>query len=63
MAAEMDDRIRAATGGEKSLRDGLRALLKAPQPFRTEELPVIFRGSTGVDVREILDRWMKETTP
>jgi len=61
MAAEMDDRIRTATGGTKSLRDALRALLTAPQPFRTEELPVIFRTATGVDVREILDRWMKET--
>ena len=62
MAAEMDDRIRAATGGTKSLKDGLRALLKSPQPFRTEDLPVIFRNATGVDVREILERWMKETT-
>jgi predicted metalloprotease with PDZ domain len=61
MAAEMDDLIRAATGGTKSLRDGLRALLQAPQPFRTEDLPVIFRTATGVDVREILDHWMKET--
>jgi predicted metalloprotease with PDZ domain len=60
MAAEMDERIRAATGGTMSLRDGLRALLKAPQPFRTEDLPAIFRGATGVDVREVLDRWMKE---
>lgn len=63
MAAGMDDRIRAATNGAKSLKDGLRALLKSPQPFRTQDLPVIFRGATGVDVREILERWMKETTP
>ena len=61
MAAEMDEKIRAASGGTKSLKDGLRALLKAPQPFRTEDLPVIFRTATGVDVREILERWMKET--
>jgi predicted metalloprotease with PDZ domain len=60
MAAEMDEKIRAASGGTKSLRDGLRALLKAPQPFRTEDLPVIFQTATGVDVREILERWMKE---
>jgi predicted metalloprotease with PDZ domain len=59
MAAEMDDRIRAASGGTKSLRDALRALLKAPQPFRPEDLPGIFRNATGVDVREILDRWMQ----
>jgi predicted metalloprotease with PDZ domain len=61
MAAGMDDRIRSATNGVKSLKDGLRALLKSPQPFRIEDLPVIFRTATGVDVREILDRWMKET--
>jgi len=61
MAAEMDDRIRAGSGGTKSLRDGLRALLKMPQPFRTEDLPVIFQSATGVDVREILEHWMKET--
>jgi predicted metalloprotease with PDZ domain len=61
MAAGMDEKIRSASGGTKSLKDGLRALLEAPQPFRPEDLPVIFRGATGVDVREILERWMKET--
>ncbi|MBK9064625.1 MAG: hypothetical protein IPL89_15745 [Acidobacteria bacterium] len=61
MAAEMDDKIRAASGGAKSLKDGLRALLRAPHPFRTEDLPVIFQSATGVDVREILEHWMKET--
>ena len=60
MAAEMDDLIRAKTGGTKSLRDALRALLKAPQPFRTEDLPSIFQEATGVDVREILGSWSKE---
>ena len=59
MAAEMDDRIRAASGGQKSLRDGLRALLRTPQPFRIEDLPGIFREATGVDVRDVLARWMK----
>ena len=62
MAAEMDEKIRAASGGTKSLKDGLRALLKAPQPFQPGDLPGIFRNATGVDVREILERWMKETT-
>ena len=59
MAAEMDDQIRSRSGGSKSLRDGLRSLLKSPQPFRTEDLLVIFQSATGVDVREILDRWVK----
>ncbi len=57
MAAEMDDRIRAATGGAKSLKDGLRALLRSPQPFRVDDLPRIFREATGADVGEILERW------
>ena len=60
MAAEMDDRIRAATDGTKSLRDGLRALLKAPQPFRVEDLPMIFQGATGVDVGGTLASWWKK---
>ncbi len=59
MAAEMDDRIRAASGGTRSLRGALRALLRTPQPFRIGDLPRIFREATGVDVGEILDRWMK----
>ncbi len=59
MAAEMDERIRAATGGAKSLKDALRALLRSPQPFRTDDLPAIFRAATGVDVRDVLERWSK----
>ncbi len=62
MAAEMDERIRAATNGARSLKDGIRALLRTPQPFRTGDLPDIFRNGTGTDVREILERWQKETT-
>ena len=62
MAAEMDDRIRAQTAGQKSLRDALRHLMEWSQQnhraFRTEELPVIFRQATGVDTSSILDRWM-----
>ncbi|HSB63063.1 MAG TPA: hypothetical protein VLJ18_02810 [Thermoanaerobaculia bacterium] len=60
MAAEMDDRIRTATGGTRSLKDALRALLKSPQPFRVQDLPSIFQEATGVDVLEILERWQKE---
>ena len=62
MAAEMDDRIRAKTGGQKSLRDALRHLMewseRNQRAFRTEELPPIFREGTGVDTADILDRWM-----
>ncbi len=63
MAAEIDDRIRSQTAGQKSLRDALRHLMEWSQQnhraFRTEELPVIFREATGVDTSSILDRWMQ----
>ncbi|MEQ1352405.1 MAG: hypothetical protein ABLT11_00210 [Candidatus Acidiferrum sp.] len=63
MAAEMDDRIRAKTNGEKSLRDALRALLawseKNHRAFELEEMMQVFRQATGVDVRDILKRWQE----
>jgi predicted metalloprotease with PDZ domain len=63
MAAEMDDRIRERTGGDKSLRDALRYLVewsrKNQRAFRIEELPVRFREATGVETQDILERWLK----
>jgi predicted metalloprotease with PDZ domain len=63
MAAEMDDFIRAQTQGKKSLRDALRYLLdwseRNHRAFGTEELPAIFRDATGVDTKNILERWMQ----
>jgi predicted metalloprotease with PDZ domain len=63
MAAEMDQRIRAETGEKKSLRDALQALVawseKNHRAFRLEEMTEIFRTATGVDTREILNRWRK----
>ena len=62
MAAEMDERIRSASGGQKRLRDALRFLMKWSQRerrgFRIEELPVIFAEATGVDTRDILEKWL-----
>jgi len=62
MAAEMDDRIRAQTHGEKSLREALRHLVawsaENHRAFRIEELPVRFREATGVETRDILERWL-----
>ncbi len=62
MAAEMDDRIRARTDGKKSLRDALRWLLRWSaenrKPFQVEDLPRYFATATGVDVGDILERWM-----
>ena len=61
MAAEMDDRIREKTHGEKSLRDALRALLvwseKNRRAFQVDEMMRVFAQGTGVDVRDIYERW------
>jgi predicted metalloprotease with PDZ domain len=63
MAAEMDDFIRTQTQGKKSLREALRYLLewsgRSHRAFHTEELPAIFRDGTGVDTKNILDRWLQ----
>lgn len=62
MAAEMDERIRAESAGKKSLRDALQALLawseKNHRAFQTEEMMDVFFAATGVNVRDILKRWM-----
>jgi predicted metalloprotease with PDZ domain len=63
MAAEIDDRIRSQTQGKKSLRDALRWLLRWStenrKPFQTEDLPRYFAAATGVEVSDILERWME----
>jgi predicted metalloprotease with PDZ domain len=65
MAAEMDDKIRTQSSGQKSLRDALRHLMEWSRQnhhaFRTEDLPVIFWEATGVDTSVILNRWMQPT--
>jgi predicted metalloprotease with PDZ domain len=67
MAAEMDDAIGAKTGGRKSLRDALRALVawseRERRAFRLEELPGLLRQGTGVDVRETYERWLAAPEP
>ncbi|MEI9970998.1 MAG: MBL fold metallo-hydrolase [Ignavibacteriota bacterium] len=63
MAAEMDDRIRTRTNGAKSLRDALRWLLswsaENRKPFQTADLPRYFATATGVEVADIVARWMQ----
>jgi predicted metalloprotease with PDZ domain len=63
MAAEMDDRIQAQTGGKKSLRDAFRALLawnaKNQRALQVEEMTRIVSESTGVNVHDIVARWME----
>lgn len=62
MAHEMDERIRASSGGSKRLRDGLRALVawsaRERRPFRIDELPTILKEATGVETRDIMERWL-----
>jgi predicted metalloprotease with PDZ domain len=62
MAAEIDDRIRKQTKGEKSLRNALLYLLQrnqaSPEPFNTDELLKMLSDSSGVDLHDIFDRWM-----
>ena len=62
MAAEMDDRIRAETHGQKSLRDALRHLIawtaQNRRAFRIEDLPVRFREATGAETKDILEKWL-----
>lgn len=63
MAAEIDDRIRKQTADKKSLRDGLRYLVeqtsKSQRPFETNDLAGLLQAATGVDLRDIFERWMK----
>lgn len=63
MAAEMDDRIRLQTQGKQSLRDAMRAIVLRTQqeqrPFKIDELAPIFKQATGVDVNDILQRWLQ----
>lgn len=63
MAADMDDRIQGQTGGKKSLRDAFRALLVwsaiHQRALQVDEMTRIISESTGVDVQDIVARWMK----
>lgn len=62
MAAEMDERIRESSKGAKRLQDALRFLMawsaKEKRAFRVEELPEIFKQATGVETRDILEKWL-----
>jgi predicted metalloprotease with PDZ domain len=62
MAYEMDERFRSSTNGKTRLRDALRALVawsaREQRPFSIDELPGIFKTATGVETRDIMDRWL-----
>jgi len=63
MAADMDDRIQAQTQGKKSLRDAFQAMLawsaQNQRAFQVEELIAVISQSTGVDVHDVVERWMQ----
>lgn len=67
MAAEMDDRIRERSAGKKSFRDGIRHLVtwsaRNRRAFRLEELPSILAEGTGVDTREVMEKWLRPLEP
>lgn len=58
----LDQAIRERSGGAKSLDDVMRhlfALTAPPQPgYDEERLPELLREATGVDVSELLARWV-----
>ena len=62
LAAELDDHIRQASGGKTRFRDAARYLMKWSadnrRGFRIDELPKIFQQATGVDSREVWNRWL-----
>jgi len=62
MAYEMDERFRSSTNGKTRLRDALRALVawsaREQRPFSIDELPAIFKAATGVETRDIMERWL-----
>ena len=63
MAAEVDDTIRAQTGGERSLRDALRYLVDWTEehPFGFDDisdLVDLIEAATGADIGEVVDRWL-----
>jgi predicted metalloprotease with PDZ domain len=62
MAAEMDARIRERSGGARRLRDALRFMpewvRRTGRGFRTSEFAGIIREASGVEVADILDRWL-----
>lgn len=67
MAQEMDQRIRARSGGTKRLRDALRGLVawsaREQRAFRIDELPTRFKEATGVDTRDVMERHLRGPDP
>jgi predicted metalloprotease with PDZ domain len=66
LAAELDERIREASGGKRRFRDAARHLMRWSQThrrgFRLDELPGIFEEATGVRTGDIWQRWLSPAT-
>ncbi len=62
MAMELDELIRERTGGKKRFRDCMRHLMAwskgERRGFKIAELTDLFKEATGVDVSEVMDRWL-----
>jgi predicted metalloprotease with PDZ domain len=62
LAEALDERIRAESGGRKRFRDAARHLMEWSaanrRGFRVDELPNLFREGTGVETRDIWERWL-----
>jgi predicted metalloprotease with PDZ domain len=67
MAAEMGDLIRQRSEGKKSFRDAMRNLMswsaRNRRAFRIDELPAIIAEGTGVDTREVMEKWLRPLEP
>ena len=62
MARDIDDRIRMQTRDRQSMRDVARELLAwcatSTTPVTDTVIASIVRRTTGVDVRDVIDRWL-----
>jgi predicted metalloprotease with PDZ domain len=67
MAAAIDERIALRSGGRRSLRDALRFLVawsaRERRGFAVDELGGLIEQATGVDVREIIETWLRPLDP
>lgn len=61
MAMEMDDYLKAESGGKKSMKDVFRYLYqwakKEQRPFTMEEFPLLINKASGIDMGEIYSKW------
>jgi predicted metalloprotease with PDZ domain len=62
LAAALDERIRTASGGRKRFRDAARSLMDWSRVnrrgFRVDELPGLFLEATGVETKDVWERWL-----